>query len=36
MRERKSTKAITVKNSRPEAGGVCSVCGTRMFRIDRS
>jgi hypothetical protein len=36
MGERKSTNAITMKNCRPAAGAVCLVCGTKMFRIDRS
>ncbi|MCL0065618.1 DUF5679 domain-containing protein [Dehalococcoidia bacterium] len=35
-KEMKDAKAITMKNGRPAAQGVCSTCGTKMFRIGKS
>jgi len=35
-REMKDTKSITMKNGRPATQGVCSVCGTKMFKIGKS
>ena len=35
-REMKDAKRITMKNGRPATQGVCSVCGTKMFRIGKS
>jgi len=35
-REMKDTKSITLKNGRPATHGICSVCGTKMFRIGKS
>ena len=35
-REIKNAKAITMKNGRPATQGVCSVCGTKVFRIGKS
>lgn len=32
-REMKDEEKITMKNGRPAMKGVCSVCGTKMFRI---
>ena len=32
MREMKDARAVTMKNGRPGTGGVCPVCGTKMFR----
>ncbi len=29
-------KSITLKNGRPATHGACSVCGTRVFRIEKS
>jgi cold shock CspA family protein len=35
-REMKDPKTITMKNGRPATQGVCSVCGTTMFKIGKS
>ncbi len=35
-RERKNTKAITMKNGRPATQSVCQICATKMFRIGKS
>ncbi|MCD6390918.1 MAG: hypothetical protein J7L92_02835 [Dehalococcoidia bacterium] len=35
-REMKDTRRITMKNGRPATRGVCSVCGTKMFKIGKS
>ena len=35
-REIKNPMAITMKNGRPATQGVCPVCGTKMFKIDKS
>ena len=32
-REMKDTKAVKMKNGKPATKGVCSVCGTKMYRI---
>ena len=32
-REMKDTEAIVMKNGRPATRGVCTVCGTSMFKI---
>ena len=32
-REMKDAKEITMKNGRRAMKGICSVCGTKMFRI---
>ncbi len=32
-REMKNTTKVTLKNGRKATKGVCSVCGTKMFRI---
>ena len=29
----KGEKQITMKNGRPATSGICSVCGTKMFKI---
>ena len=34
--EIKDPKQITLKNGRPAVQGVCSVCGTKVFRIGKS
>jgi len=34
--EVKNPKAITMKNKRPATQGVCSSCGTKVFRIGKS
>ena len=34
-REMRNAKAITMKNGRPATQGVCSKCGTKMFRIGK-
>jgi hypothetical protein len=35
-REMRNTRPIVMKNGKPAAQGVCSVCGTKMFRIGKS
>ncbi len=32
-RDMKDAKAITMKSGKPATQGVCSKCGTKMFRI---
>jgi RNase P subunit RPR2 len=32
-REMKNEKAVTMKNGRKAVKGVCSKCGTKMFKI---
>lgn len=32
-RDMKDEKQITMKNGRPATSGICSVCGTKMFKI---
>ena len=32
-RKMENTKTVTMKNGKPATQGVCSVCGTKMFRI---
>ena len=34
--EIKNPKQITLKNKRPAVEGVCSVCGTKVFRIGKA
>ena len=34
-REMKDTKAIIMKNGKLATQGVCPVCGTKMFRIQK-
>jgi DNA-directed RNA polymerase subunit RPC12/RpoP len=34
--EIKNPKAITMKNKRPATQGVCTSCGTKVFRIGKS
>ena len=33
--EIKNPRQITLKNGRPAMQGVCSVCGTKVFRIGK-
>jgi len=35
-REMKYAKAIAMKNRRPAIQGVCVVCGSKMFEIEKS
>jgi hypothetical protein len=35
-REMKDSKAITMKNGKPATEGLCSVCGTKMFKIGKA
>ena len=35
-REIKNAKSITMKNGSPATQGICSVCGTKVFRIGKS
>ncbi len=32
-REMRDEKEVTMKNGRPALEGVCSVCGTKLFRL---
>ena len=32
-REMKNEKKVTMKNGRPATQGICSTCGTKMFKI---
>ena len=34
-REMKDAKGITMINGRPATQGICSVCGTKMFKIGK-
>ena len=34
-REMKDPHSVTLKNGRPAVQGVCPVCGTRMFRLQK-
>ena len=34
-RAMKNAKSVTTKNGRPATKGVCSVCGTKMYRIGK-
>jgi Zn finger protein HypA/HybF involved in hydrogenase expression len=34
-REIKNPQSIALKNKRPATGGVCPVCGTKVFRIGK-
>jgi len=34
--EIKNPRQITLKNGRPAVQGVCSVCGTKVFRIGKT
>jgi len=35
-RETKNTRSMTMKNGRPVTQGICSVYGTKMFKIGKS
>jgi len=35
-REMKNIKAVRMKNGKPGNQGVCTKCGTRMFRIGKA
>ena len=35
-REMKNIKAVRMKNGKPGTQGICTKCGTRMFRIGKS
>ena len=35
-REMRDAKSITMKNVRPATQGVCTACGTKMFKIGKS
>lgn len=35
-REAKDMKPITMKNGRPAMEGICSVCGTKVFKIGKA
>jgi len=32
----KNPKRVTLKNGRPAVRGVCSVCGTKVFKIGKA
>jgi hypothetical protein len=31
----KDEKKVTMKNGRPATTGICSICGTKMFKIGK-
>jgi hypothetical protein len=31
----KGEKKVTMKNGRPATTGICSICGTKMFKIGK-
>ena len=35
-REIKNPKRVTLKNGKPATRGICSVCGTKVFRIGKA
>jgi len=35
-REMKNPEKVTLKNGRPAVRGICSVCGTKVFRIGKA
>jgi hypothetical protein len=35
-REMKNPEKVVLKNGRPAVRGVCSVCGTKVFRIGKA
>ena len=35
-REMKNAKAVKMKNGKPATSGICSACGTKMYRIGKS
>jgi len=35
-REIKNAQNITLKNGKPAIQGICSVCGTKVFRMGRA
>jgi RNase P subunit RPR2 len=35
-KEMKSAKSVTMKNGKPATQGICSSCGTKMFKIGKS
>ena len=35
-REMKNPEKVILKNGRPAVRGVCSVCGTKVFRIGKA
>jgi len=35
-KEMKNSKGITTKNGKPATQGVCSTCGTKMFKIGKA
>jgi len=35
-REMKDAKAVKMKNGKPATKGLCSICGTKMYRIGKS
>ena len=34
-REIKNPQSVTLKNNRPATQGVCSLCGTKVYRIGK-
>jgi RNase P subunit RPR2 len=34
-KEMKNAKSITMKNGKPATQGMCSACGTKMFKIGK-
>ena len=35
-KEMKNAKAVVMKNKKPATTGVCSSCGTKMFKIGKA
>jgi len=35
-RDIKNARPVTLKNGRPAVQGVCSVCGTKVYRIGKA
>ncbi len=35
-KEMKDSKSITMKNGKPGTQGICTSCGTKMFRIGKA
>jgi len=35
-KEMKNAKSIAMKNGKPATQGVCSTCGTKMFKIGKA
>ncbi len=36
MKEMKAPRAVTIKKDKPATQGICPICGTKMFRLDKA